>query len=153
MFVSRWFLNHNSMRRNYIHNFLSKQCNKDNIVESDKSTYYKIDNRVIRVSDHPSFNSSGSISIITPSNKGVGYIVHLKENNKLLYFDNFSKLKSFLTNYLMFIDSFVVGKKEKLKVKNNKSDINIYLSKILKIHPFTEGQASQIANFMKSVTK
>lgn len=151
MFVSRWFLNHNSMRRNYIHNFLSKQCN--DIVKSEQSTYYKIGHRVIRVSDHPSFSSSGNISIITPSNKGKSYIVHLKENNKLLSFDNFTQLKSFLTNYLMFIDSFVTGKKEKIIANNSRNNINNDLSEILKIHPFTDSQASQIANFMKIIVK
>lgn len=58
----------------YLHRLISH--NKGEVIYSQRSTYYHISGRVIRVSDHIGRNSDGSISIIYDASGSDRYIVH-----------------------------------------------------------------------------
>lgn len=132
--------------RKYLHNFLDKHPQKVNVVKSEKSTYYKIGNKVVRVSDHIAVNSSGSISIVIPVNSTKTYIIHLPSNGKIIYFDNFTKLKQFLVSYLLYVDLVNPNPTKKDKIKLGVPE---KLSKILEVHSFSKNQLKQINNFIK----
>jgi len=48
----------------YIYSLLDKYNGE--VIESYKSRYFKVDDKILRVSDHIGSNSSGCISIIVP---------------------------------------------------------------------------------------
>ena len=53
------------------------------ITECDRSTYYRFNDRTVRISDHVSKSSDGDVSIIFDSSDKGYYIVHAAKTNEL----------------------------------------------------------------------
>ena len=99
----------------YLHKLVSQS--KGEIIYSQRSTYYHIRGRVIRVSDHIGRNSDGSISIIYDASGSDRYIVHAHGSGMIS-----------IVNY------------ENVKNLSNESR-----QKLCKYQPINLGQASRIS--------
>ncbi len=113
----------------YIYSLLDKYNGE--VIESYKSRYFKVDDKILRVSDHIGSNSSGCISIIVPRpSQQSQYIIHSHSTGSVAIMDYddvkemvrvFFKMSSFLTSINGFhSDGFEATKEEvnKLAAEN-----------------------------------
>lgn len=116
---------------------------KGEVVESEKSRYFNIKGRILRISDHIGSNSSGNISIIIPdfSDKNE-YIVHAHSSGSISIASyeqvkdivrSFVYMSSFMTEILQPSFVFEIERRDKFdasKVCKNYEDEIARLKKI-----------------------
>jgi hypothetical protein len=85
-----------------IEKYLDRLCKKYNgrVIESEKSRYYTFNNRTLRVSNHVSKNSSGSISIVFDGFDPGNYII-CGHNSGNIFIINYEHLKVFVKNFII----------------------------------------------------
>ena len=80
----------------YLHSVVKKH--NGNIIYSQRSTYYHICGRIIRVSDHVGKNSDGSISIIYDAAMSDHYIIHAHVSG-MVSIVNYENLKGIIKSF------------------------------------------------------
>lgn len=71
--------------KNKVERYIERYCKKiiTSTVYSQRSTYYHLGHRVIRVSDHVAFKSDGDLSIILDSHDTEHYIIHAVKSGEV----------------------------------------------------------------------
>lgn len=80
----------------YLHSVVRKH--NGNVIYSQRSTYYHICGRIIRVSDHVGKNSDGSISIIYDAAMSDHYIIHAHASG-MVSIVNYENLKGIIKSF------------------------------------------------------
>lgn len=112
-----------------------KRCGGELTGQSSKSYYFKLCNKIIRVSDHIGLNSNGVYSIICKNNK---YFIWCRVNGSIDVY-SYEDVKSFIRMYSI------------LPVQILKDDSSKELSPIEIVSPyFTENQMKQIKEYLKT---
>ena len=119
--------------KNKIEKYLDTLIKKHNgsVIRSERSSYYSIKGRVLRVSDHVGKNSTGNLSIIFDNGDSNNYIVH-GHTSGLITILNYNQLKefvrsfailSFIYNEVATVVSAIEINKEIQEAKPNKEQI------------------------------
>ena len=69
------------------------------LVESERSRYYSVKGRVLRISDHVGKNSNGNLSIIFDSSDQGNYIVHGHASGNISVL-NYEQVKEFVRSFI-----------------------------------------------------
>jgi hypothetical protein len=69
------------------------------LVESERSRYYSVKGRVLRISDHVGKNSTGNLSIIFDSSDQGNYIVHGHASGNISVL-NYEQVKEFVRSFI-----------------------------------------------------
>ena len=134
---------------------LDKYCRRfaDDVIESDRSRYYKINNHVLRISDHIGMNSSGLFSIVI---KGNQYILHHPNSGSVEILD-YNEVKAFVKIFAKFpmgqmsmLLQWDINKKESLKKETTvlKEDWNTSLFGI-PVRYYTDGEKRVLQQTIK----
>lgn len=121
------------------------------LVESERSRYYSIRGRVLRISDHVGKNSEGNISIIFDSSDQGHYILHGHTSGCISVL-NYEQVKEFVRSFIrtsyLFIDIKTVSL-EKVRTPdyseklNTDDDIKIAAAKLFRVS-FSKKQLTQV---------
>ena len=105
----------------YIDRIISKY-NNCSIIEGEKSRYYTVNGRTLRVSDHIGANSSGNISIIIPGfGNENGYIVHAHTSGAISIVD-YEKVKEIVRSFFYMSSIMMELVQESVKIEVEKRD-------------------------------
>ena len=87
--------------KNKIEKYLDKLIKKHNgvLVESEKSRYYSVRGRILRVSDHVGINSSGNVSILLDNSDQGHYIIHGHTSGNISVL-NYEQAKEFVRSFV-----------------------------------------------------
>ena len=119
------------------------------IEKSNRSTYFKFNDRVLRLSNHIGKNSSGAISIIIPygTTENDAFILHVHSTGNIQTL-NISQLKEFIRTFALvsdflepIINSVAVAN---VQLPSQKESILGY-----PMSYFTEGQLNQIRLYIQ----
>lgn len=148
--------------KNKIEKYLDTLIKKHNgtVSRSDRSSYYFVKGRVLRVSDHVGKNSTGNISIIFDNGDSDNYIIH-GHSSGLITILNYKQLKEFVRNFVIL--NFIYNEMNMNNVSiseiskdvtglNNKSQIKKELVTFLQTH-FTKNQFNTIKNWQPKLFK
>ena len=101
---------------------LIKEYKNCSVVEGEKSRYYTINGRTLRVSDHIGANSSGNMSIIIPNFKvGDTYIVHAHTSGAISSLD-YEKVKEIIRSFFYMSSIMLELVQEGIKIEVEKID-------------------------------
>lgn len=126
---------------------LDKYCRRftDDFIESTRSRYYKINNHILRISDHIGMSSSGLFSIII---KGNQFILH-HPNSGSVEILNYEGVKAFVKIFAKFpmgnmamLSQWQVNKNEQL-INSVKEDTTKTIFGI-ESHHYTKGEKKLI---------
>ena len=133
----------------YLHRLISH--NKGEVIYSQRSTYYHISGRVIRVSDHIGRNSDGSISIIYDASGSDRYIVHAHCSGMISIVD-YESLKKLIKSFVIL--PAIIG------ILSGANNVNNVIAKKMansntvlgyNINEFSKGQRNAISEFIKQM--
>ena len=123
---------------------------KATIEKSNRSIYFKFNDRVLRLSNHIGKNSSGAISIIVPNRTPTEqeqYIVHIHSTGNLQTF-TFPQVKEFVRTFALISDFLEpvlnMAAVANVQLPSQKDSILGYPSSY-----FTEGQLNQIKMYIQ----
>lgn len=126
---------------------LDKYCRRftDDFIESTRSRYYKINNHVLRISDHIGMSSSGLFSIII---KGNQFILH-HPNSGSVEILNYEGVKAFVKIFAKFpmgnmamLSQWQVNKNEQLINSVKEDTIKTIFG--IEAHHYTKGEKKLI---------
>ena len=101
---------------------LIKQYSGCEVYEGEKSRYYTINGRTLRISDHIGSNSSGNMSIIIPNFKMSDvYIVHAHTSGAISTVD-YEKVKEIIRSFFYMSSIMLELVQESVKVEIEKVD-------------------------------
>lgn len=101
---------------------LIKEYKNCSVVEGEKSRYYTINGRTLRVSDHIGANSSGNMSIIVPNFKvSDTYIVHAHTSGAISSLD-YEKVKEVIRSFFYMSSIMLELVQEGIKIEVEKID-------------------------------
>ena len=88
-------------QKDKIEKYLDRFVKKHNgtLIESEKSRYYSIKGKILRISDHVGANSSGNISIIFDSSDQNHYIIHGHSTGNVSVL-NYEQTKEFVRTFV-----------------------------------------------------
>ena len=112
-----------------IDRYLSRLC--DDRVDSERSSYYRMGGKTIRVSDHIGNTSDGTYHIIVKPN---GYLIHHPQTGTVNIV-SYGQVKEFVRVFRLFPFADVTGEKQAM---GNDRILGVHVSK------FTPGQLSVI---------
>lgn len=124
--------------------------------ESEKSRYYSVRGRILRVSDHVGKSSDGCISIIFDSSDQGNYIIHGHSSGNISVL-NYEQVKEFVRSFIRtsFLFKEIANvvpttvRSEEIITSEKEQEI---LVKVLKEN-FTPKQLNQIKSFMQTSSK
>ena len=101
----------------YLHSVVKKH--NGNIIYSQRSTYYHICGRIIRVSDHIGKNSDGSISIIYDAAMSDHYVIHAHASG-MVSIVNYENLKGIIKSFTIMPALIVITSSKSVSVQQVK---------------------------------
>ena len=128
----------------YLHKLVSQS--KGEIIYSQRSTYYHIRGRVIRVSDHIGRNSDGSISIIYDASGSDRYIVHA-HGSGMISIVNYENVKKIIKSFTILPAMIGILSGTTNIVTQKVIDKNTVLGH--GISEFSKGQLNQIHQYIE----
>lgn len=140
--------------KNKIEKYLDKLIKKHNgvLVESEKSRYYSVRGRILRVSDHVGINSSGNVSILLDNSDQGHYIIHGHTSGNISVL-NYEQTKEFVRSFVQcsFIYADISIAKSMPEITPNgmfTQEVATYLKTT-----FSKKQLQQMLGFLKSEGK
>ena len=128
----------------YLHKLVS-QC-KGEIIYSQRSTYYHIRGRVIRVSDHIGRTSDGSISIIYDASGSDRYIIHAHGSGMISTVD-YENVKKMIKSFALLPAMIGILSGTNSVITKPIIDKNTVLGH--SVSEFSKGQLNQINQFIE----
>ena len=140
--------------KNKIEKYLDKLIKKHNgvLVESEKSRYYSVRGRILRVSDHVGINSSGNVSILIDNSDQGHYIIHGHTSGNISVL-NYEQTKEFVRSFVQcsFIYADISIAKPMPEITPNSmftQEVATYLRTT-----FSKNQLQQMVGFLKGEGK
>ena len=140
--------------KNKIEKYLDKLIKKHNgvLVESEKSRYYSVRGRILRVSDHVGINSSGNVSILLDNSDQGHYIIHGHTSGNISVL-NYEQTKEFVRSFVQcsFIYADISVAKPMPEITPNSmftQEVATYLRTT-----FSKNQLQQMVGFLKGEGK
>lgn len=133
----------------YLHRVVAQHNGQ--VIYSQRSTYYHICGRIIRVSDHIGRNSDGSISIIYDASGSDNFIVHGHESG-MISVVNYENLKKIIKSFTIL--PAIIGVLSSPAPKRKHEEVNPG-NKVLgyNINKFSKGQQKMINELVKQMKK
>lgn len=140
-------------QKNKIEKYLDRLIKKHNgtLIESEKSRYYSVRGRTLRVSDHVGINS-GNISILLDNSDQGHYILHGHTSGNISVL-NYEQTKEFVRSFVQC--SFIyadIGVSKPLIFNSNNEIFTQEVATYLKT-TFSKKQLQQILGFLKGEGK
>ena len=133
------------------------------VTECERSRYYNVNGRILRISDHIGMASSGNMSIILPSFGGFGssnqYIIHAhtEGSTSIVTYEQVKKIvfsfiacSSFMLEITQKNTDLRIDKKDELQVVTTDT-AQTYIDKLNKF--LTKGQRKTLKSFIKQNSK
>lgn len=131
-----------------IEKYLDRLIKKHNglLVESERSRYYSVKGRVLRVSDHIGKTSDGNLSIIFDSSDQGHYIVHGHTSGNISVL-NYEQVKEFVRSFIrtsyLFTDISKASSESVRTIEPNSDEIKVAAVNLFRAS-FTKNQLIQI---------
>lgn len=120
------------------------------LIESERSRYYSVKGRVLRISDHVGKNSTGNLSIIFDSSDQGHYIVHGHASGNISVL-NYEQVKEFVRSFVrtsyLFTDISQITSANVRTVEPNDGEIKAAAVKLFRA-TFTKNQLNQVKSWL-----
>lgn len=135
-----------------IEKYLDRLIKKHNglLVESERSRYYSVKGRVLRVSDHVGKTSDGNLSIIFDSSDQGHYIVHGHTSGNISVL-NYEQVKEFVRSFIrtsyLFTDISQTASENVRTIEPNSDEIKVAAVNLFRA-AFTKNQLTQVKSWL-----
>lgn len=135
-----------------IEKYLDRLIKKHNglLVESERSRYYSVKGRVLRVSDHIGKTSDGNLSIIFDSSDQGHYIVHGHTSGNISIL-NYEQVKEFVRSFIrtsyLFTDISQTASENVRTIEPNSDEIKVAAVNLFRA-AFTKNQLIQVKSWL-----
>lgn len=135
-----------------IEKYLDRLIKKHNglLVESERSRYYSVKGRVLRVSDHIGKTSDGNLSIIFDSSDQGHYIVHGHTSGNISVL-NYEQVKEFVRSFIrtsyLFTDISQTASENVRTIEPNSDEIKVAAVNLFRA-AFTKNQLTQVKSWL-----
>jgi len=136
-----------------IEKYLDRLIKKHNglLVESERSRYYSVKGRVLRVSDHVGKTSDGNLSIIFDSSDQGHYIVHGHTSGNISVL-NYEQVKEFVRSFIrtsyLFTDISQTASGSVRTTEPNSDEIKVAAVNLFRA-AFTKNQLTQVKAWLQ----
>ena len=136
-----------------IEKYLDRLIKKHNglLVESERSRYYSVKGRVLRVSDHVGKTSDGNLSIIFDSSDQGHYIVHGHTSGNISVL-NYEQVKEFVRSFIrtsyLFTDISQTASGSVRTIEPNSDEIKVAAVNLFRA-AFTKNQLIQVKAWLR----
>ena len=136
-----------------IEKYLDRLIKKHNglLVEAERSRYYSVKGRVLRVSDHVGKTSDGNLSIIFDSSDQGHYIVHGHTSGNISVL-NYEQVKEFVRSFIrtsyLFTDISQTASGSVRTIEPNSDEIKVAAVNLFRA-AFTKNQLIQVKAWLR----